>query len=611
MPEARLARVEILIGAHQLEKSFSSQQLFRALTFSISEGERVGLIGPNGAGKSTLLKILAGQTDLDGGRLALKRGLRVGYLEQNPVFDTQKTIEDILFEKSAHRDDWQVQAKMAEVRAKLGLTEFALETVAATLSGGWRRRLALARELMGDPELLLLDEPTNHLDVESILWLEGFLARAPFATLTITHDRLFLQKVANRIIELNPRFPEGLLSVSGSYSDYLRIRSEQLNAQEAREAKLKNTLRRELEWLSRGPQARLTKQSARIQSAHELKGSVADLSARNKSSLVRLDFQSTEKTPKKLIEAKGISKSFNGMPVIPNLDLVISARTRLALMGPNGCGKSTLIKILTGDLEPDSGQVRFAEALELSYFEQNRESLDPKQTVTQTVCPMGEYVDFAGQFVHVRGYLSRFLFSFDQMEREVGKLSGGEQSRLLLARLMLKKANLLVLDEPTNDLDMATLDVLSEVLAEFPGAILIVTHDRYFMDQVSNEILAFGHGEAGEPILQRLVGLEQWQTWHDEQITREARSTTQAPTTAVAKKVKLTYKEQREFDGIEQVIVEAEAKMTDLSVKLEKSATLSTAEVGSISIQLSEVQQNIERLYARWSELSEKQNGKG
>jgi len=598
----------ILAGAQDISKSYSSKSLFSSLSFSIESRDRVGLIGPNGAGKSTLLRILAGRESADDGQLTLQKGLRIGFLEQVPSFSDQATIHSAVLEGVHDSEDWSAVAKVYEVLSKLELSTFDSQTLVTSLSGGWKKRVALARELVREPDLLLLDEPTNHLDVESILWLEELLAKAPFATVTITHDRLFLQKISNRIIELDPRHPGGLLSLNGSYSDFLIHRDETLSAQEQHEARLKNTLRRETEWLRRGAQGRQTKQRARMEATKDLAETVEDLSQRNKKQSVRLDFRSTEKTPKKLIEAKAISKRYGDRLVVPKMDLLITPKSRIALMGSNGCGKSTLIRLLTKTETPDTGEVFHADQLKVSYFEQSRESLDPQLTVLKTLCPSGEKVHYSGQDVHIRSYLSRFLFSYDQMDAHVRKLSGGEQSRLLLAKLMLSEANLLVLDEPTNDLDMATLDVLAEVLNEFKGAVLLVTHDRYFLDQISNQIIAFGLNKKGYKELTSLVGLDQWEEWYvgqrRDQVEREkiSKKNMMGDAGTPSKKVKLSYKDQRELDMMESNIKAAEGRLADLEQQTLDSG-LSPSRLQEISQAMSEVQNEIDRLYARWAEL--------
>jgi ATP-binding cassette subfamily F protein uup len=377
-------------------------------------------------------------------------------------------------------------------RLDLGGAQAGADAPVDRLSGGWRKRVALARELVREPELLLLDEPTNHLDVDSILWLEKLLASAPFATVTITHDRLFLQRVANRILELDRRNPGGLLSVDGDYATFIERKADLMAAQERRETSLRNTtLRRETEWLRAGAPARSTKQQARIQRAEVLAGEVDELAGRNLVRSADIDFIGTGRNPRRLIEARGIAKSYGDKIIFAGLDLFVGPGSRVGLIGPNGCGKSTLLRVLVGDEPPDTGQILRADGLQVAYFAQHREALDPNLSVVDTLCPGGDHVTFRGARIHVSGYLARFLFRSEHAKLTVGQLSGGEQSRLALARLMLRPANVLVLDEPTNDLDLDTLQVLEDSLLGFDGAILLVTHDRYFLDRVTTKLLAF------------------------------------------------------------------------------------------------------------------------
>jgi ATP-binding cassette subfamily F protein uup len=599
----------ILVNAHQLKKSFGARPLFEGLSFSIESGERIGLIGPNGAGKSTLLKVLAGETGVDEGTLSIQRGMRVGFLEQVPRFKAGVTVHSAILENDA--DDWEAQARAGEILSKLSLSELS-ERKVESLSGGWKKRVALARELLKRPDLLLLDEPTNHLDVESILWLEELIAKSPFATLTITHDRVFLQKISRRIVELDRRNPGGLLSVQGDYATYLETKAALLTSQSERETRLRNTLRRETEWLRQGAKARTTKQQARIARAGDLKDEVEELNYRNQSRGVRLDIGSTERTPKKLIDAKGISKSYGGAQVIPLLDVLITAGSRIGLLGPNGCGKSTLIRLLVGAETPDSGTIHRSDQLRVAYFEQNRETLDPELSVIKTICPSGDHVDYRGTRVHVKGYLDRFLFDYQQMEMAVGKLSGGEQSRLLIAKLMLQPANLLVLDEPTNDLDMATLEVLADALKEFDGAVLLVTHDRYFLDQVCSKLIAFGADGEGRKSLTTFSGLSQWETWFEEQkgaaaalVRSKAKAATAATKAEAApKKRKLSFNEQREFDGMEAKIRSKEDRIAQLEKESAAPELASnSSRLTEISKELSALMTEVDQLYARWEEL--------
>ncbi|NDD91036.1 ABC transporter ATP-binding protein [bacterium] len=602
--------MSVLISAHELEKSFGAKALFKGLTFAIHQEERIGLIGPNGTGKSTLLRILSSQDSPDAGKLSFQRGLRIGYLQQVPTFRPNSTIWSTIAEGSGGAPSPD-ERRVAEWISKLELDRFDPETPTERLSGGWRKRVALGRELVNDPELLLLDEPTNHLDVESILWLEQFLARARLATLTITHDRAFLSEVANRIIELDPRHPNGLLSVQGDYATFLETRAQLIASQERREVILRNTLRREVEWLRRGAKARTTKQQARIQRAGELQSEVDGLAARNVSRTARLDFGQAGRTPRKLIEAKGISKAFGDRSIFSKFDLLISPGTRLGLLGLNGCGKSTLIRVLLGQEPATMGEIFRSDQLKVAYFDQSRETLDPTLTVLKTVCPSGEFVDYRDQRLHVRSYLDRFLFSPTQMEMTVGKLSGGEQARLLIAQLMLRPANVLVLDEPTNDLDMATLGVLEECLIEFDGAVILVSHDRFFLSQVANTILAFPQ-EGSE--LVSFADLDQWENWITQQgrENRQKLSSQNTPaqsfgreeTPPTSKKKKLSYKDQRELDMMEQTIAAAEARLAKATEESALPENMSNSvALARLSKEMDDAQKEIDRLYSRWAEL--------
>jgi ATP-binding cassette subfamily F protein uup len=591
------------------------------VSFTLSDGDRIGLIGPNGAGKSTLLKIIAGFIAPDRGDVQRRSGARIAYLAQVPELPTT-SVHDAVKAGLSSLPHAHVEDAERRVEEWVNRLELEPEALVAELSGGGRKRVALAAALVSEPELLLLDEPTNHLDVESIMALERLLAGARFATLTVTHDRLFLQRVSNRILELDRRNAGGLLDVAGDYATYVEQKAERMMAQEKREEKLRNTLRRETEWLRRGAAARSTKQRARIQRAEALADDVAELEQRNRVGSVGLDFQSGDSANerRRLIEARGVGKRYGDEVVFEGVNLLVTPRTRLGLLGPNGCGKTTLLRVLTGDEEPTSGSVFRADGLRVAYFEQNRATLDPERTAAQTVCPEGDYVSFRGSHLHKHGYLERFLFRADQMAQPVRSLSGGEQSRLLLARLMLEPADVLVLDEPTNDLDLPTLMVLEEALESFEGAVLLVTHDRYFLDQVATELLAF-HTAAGERgRVTALVGLAQWEAWALTQRTGRTAGKTVAdaagtrgdgagtagtPTNAPPKRKKLSFNDQRDFDTIESRILAAEATLAELTAECAKPDVVSNApRLVALDAQMTTLKGEIDRLYARWAELS-------
>ncbi|MFP5520478.1 MAG: ABC-F family ATP-binding cassette domain-containing protein [Bdellovibrionia bacterium] len=598
----------LLLGAHQLTKSFAGKTLFEKVSLGIEEGEKIGLLGPNGAGKSTLLKILSGQLDVDSGQVTAKKGLKIGFLDQDPRFETGTTILDALLAKAVDRDESLGLAY--EWLAKLELSQFGEDFLVNQLSGGWRKRVALARELVAEPQLLFLDEPTNHLDVTSILWLEEFIREVPIAVVLITHDRLFLQRVVNKVFDLDPQNPNYLLTVSGDYLQYLESKEQLLAAQRQQETVLKNTLRRETEWLRRGAQARQTKQKARIQNAAELKNEVERLESKNQFKEMKIDFGETDKGPQKLIAAEHIDKSFEGRVLFKDFTYLVTPKTRLALLGDNGCGKSTLIKVLLGLEQADSGQIKRAEKLKVSYFEQGRDQLNLKESVLKNICPEGDYVSYRGQFVHSRSYLERFHFYRAQHDLPVEKLSGGERARLRIAQLMLQEAQVLVLDEPTNDLDVHTLTVLEEALKDFSGAVILVTHDRYFMDQVAKDILAFhDHPQRGRE-LHFFAGYLQWEEWFEkEKVLEELEKKTVAKAAAAEsnKKVKLSFKEKFELESMEENILKLEQKLTELQTESALPEVVSDSKkVTQIYSEIQKIQEELEKKYARWAELEKK-----
>ncbi len=622
--------MESLLAAYRLRKSFGSRLLFKDLSFGVAARDRVGLIGPNGAGKSTLLRILARLETADEGDLTRMRGLRVGFLQQVSDFEKDATIYETLLgaEESSHERDHLSRVDQWISRLELNVEGRTPETKVSSLSGGWMKRVALGRELIQQPDLLLLDEPTNHLDVGGILWLEDFLVESNLALIMVTHDRLFLQRIANRILDLDSRYKEGLLDIRGTYADYLEARDMQLASQQRQEETMRNRLRRETEWLRRGAKARQTKQKARIERAGDLQGETAEMTNRNQERRARIDFQENERRPQKLLDLQNLSASRGGRTLFKDVNLVVTPKTRLALLGPNGCGKSTLLRILVGQENPDSGTVLRAEQAKIVCFEQHRESLNPEISLVRAVCPDGDYVQERERPVFAKAYLSRFLFRPEQMDMPVAKLSGGEQARLRVAQMMLEPASVLILDEPTNDLDVPTLEVLAKSLEDFDGAVILVTHDRYFLDQVADEILAFpfeselveSTNDREPAFLTRFAGYEQWEMWHlaqerevreksSESPARESKGLTlsdggASTSGASTKKRKLSYNEKREWESIEGVILERESELSSLEAEATLPEVVSHADrVGEIYQRISVLRSEIERLYARWAEL--------
>jgi ABC transport system ATP-binding/permease protein len=595
--------MSLLLHCESLTKSFGIRTLFKDISISFDDTERTGLIGPNGSGKSTLLKILAGLEHYDSGNITARRNLRMAYLPQEDRFPAGLTVQQVVLDalNDEHADEHD---KLTRVEMQLGRVGFErTDQLAETLSGGWRKRLALARELIKQPDLLLLDEPTNHLDLEGILWLEKLLSNAPFAFLLVSHDRYFLENVTNRVVELNRSYADGYLSVNGSYSDFLEKREEYLEAQSAQQRALASRVRREVEWLKRGAKARTTKAKGRIEQAGRMMENLAELKVRNaQSGAAQIDFAATNRQTRKLLVAKDVAKSIGGRSLFEHINLVLSPGMKLGLLGPNGSGKSTLIRLLAGELGADAGEVWRAEGLRVVRFDQGRRQLDRSKTLRQALSPMGETLVYRGSPMHVSGWAKRFLFRTEQLDMPVGDLSGGEQSRVLIANLMLQPADLLILDEPTNDLDIPSLEVLEESLADFPGALVLVTHDRFMLDRVSTEILALDGKGSARPF----ASLDQWQAAKDEQEQREAAAAKAAPPkpAAPAAKKKLTWNEQRELEGMEEKILVAEEDLHAQQQRMEDPAVLSDyVKLREACTKVDEAQKLVQSLYERWQEL--------
>ncbi|NOT54824.1 MAG: ABC-F family ATP-binding cassette domain-containing protein, partial [Deltaproteobacteria bacterium] len=502
-----MSQSSVLLSCEAVSKAYGLQSLFSGLSFALSEGDRVGLVGPNGSGKSTFLKILAGVESPDSGTRAVRRLARIGYVPQDPVFPAGVTVEEVMRAAFVDdpREDFEKTRQIAITLGRAGFSDF--QQIATTLSGGWQKRLAIASEMVKAPAILLLDEPTNHLDVEGILWLEELLQAEPLAYLVISHDRYFLENVSSRMLELNRMYPQGLFESEGRYSDFLVKRDEALRNQAAYQESLANTVRREIDWLRHGAKARTTKAQARIKEAGRRIQELADIKTRTVQESVGIDFTSSERKTKKLVVARQLRKSFGDKRVLDGVDVTLTPGVRLGLIGPNGSGKTTLLQLLVGKLTPDSGEIERADGLQIVYFDQNREALDPTLTLKRALVPQGDTVIYRDRPIHVASWAKRFLFRTDHLEMPVSRLSGGEQARILIARLMLRPADLLILDEPTNDLDIPTLEVLEESLLDFPGALVLVTHDRFLLDRVSTILL--GLDEAGRGTF--FADFAQWQ----------------------------------------------------------------------------------------------------
>jgi ATP-binding cassette subfamily F protein uup len=594
----------MLLTGRNLAKSYGPRLLFSGITLGFLENERVGIIGANGSGKSTLLRIFAGLEKADEGELISRRGLRVGYVPQEDSFDEHQSCVDCVAEAvDDHLDDHERHFRAANLLERSGFADPSAKV--ETLSGGWRKRLAIVRQLAREPDLMLMDEPTNHLDLDGILWLEDLIDAAPFATLTVSHDRRFLEEVAHRIIELGRAYPDGFLSHEGTYSEYVEKREEFLAAQQGRQQALASGVRREIEWLRRGAKARTTKAKGRIERANEMMAELADLRTRNTQiGAAKIDFSASDRKTRKMIEFKRVAKSLGGRELFRDVNFILSPGAKLGLLGPNGSGKSTIIRLINEQLAPDAGEIFRADFLKIVVFDQHREQLDPSQPLRRALSPTGDVVSFQGQSQHISGWAKRFLFRTEQLDLPVSDLSGGEQARVLIARLMLREADVLILDEPTNDLDIPTLDVLEDSLESFPGALVLVTHDRYLLDRVSTEILSLD-GKGGARMH---VNLAEWERAKYAELEEkpEPKKPKPAPEVkpAAPEKKKLTWKEQRELEGIEETIHLAEAKVEELQKQVADPKVMADRNrMHDACEALGAAQHEVERLYARWAEL--------
>jgi len=595
-----------LITARKLTQSYGPRTLFDGLSLTISEGDRIGIIGPNGAGKTTLLRILSGAEEPDDGELHRRRRLRIAMVTQDDVFDSEATVIEVAtrgaaLDLEAREDETERQVRVAIALDQLGFRS--PEQPVGELSGGWRKRLAIAAALAAEPEVLLLDEPTNHLDLDGILWLEKMLCSSRLlAYVVISHDRTFLERVTNRVLEVAPQYPGGTFAAAGSYTTFLKRRAEYLQARAQYRDSLANRVRRELEWLGRGPKARTTKAQARIDEAERLATDLAEVQAELATSQVGIEMTGSGRRTKRLLVASGVDKALGGTQLLQGLDLILQPGQRLGVVGANGSGKSTLLKLLAGELEPDSGVIRRAEHLEIVHFDQARTQLDQSLSLRRALAPEGDSVLYRGREVHVVTWARRFQFRDDQLDQPVSKLSGGEQARVHIARLMMRPADLLLLDEPTNDLDIPTLEVLEESLLDFPGALVLVSHDRYLLDRVSTVLLGLDGVGAATPF----ADVEQWLAHRETPATapRRARSDRYRER---PRRVRLTYLEKREYEAMEETILEAESELETAVEHLADPKVASDADAAHHAFLAQEkARERVAELYRRWAELEDK-----
>ena len=593
-----MAKENPYLDVQHLTKSFGSLVLFNDISFSVAEGQKVGLIAKNGTGKSTLLSILSGKEGYDSGEIIFRRDLRVGMLEQAPDFDPSESVLDACFN---HKGDPEKVLKAKQILTQLKIRD--LEQPMGQLSGGQQKRVALANVLITDPDLLILDEPTNHLDLEMIEWLEGFLNRGNKTLLMVTHDRFFLDRVCSVIIELDD---QTIYTYRGNYSYYLEKRQERIDNRRAEIARANNLYRTELEWMRRMPQARGHKARYREEAFYELekvaKQRIEERQIRLKSRNVYIG--------SKIFECQYVSKAFEEKVILKDFYYNFSRFEKMGIVGNNGTGKSTFIKMLLGQVAPDSGKFDIGDTVRFGYFSQEGLQFDDQMKVIDVVKDIAEYIDMGGgKHFSASQFLQYFLFTPEQQHNYVYKLSGGERRKLYLCTVLMKNPNFLVLDEPTNDLDIVTLQILEEYLQDFPGCVIVVSHDRYFMDKVVDHLLVFkGEGEIKD-FPGNYTQYRQWSQLqpNEPKESKEVKVEKETKTTSDInnqQKRKLTYKEKREFEQLEKEIADLEAEQQALEEAL-CSGTLSVEELTEKSKRLPLLKDELDEKSMRWLELSE------
>ncbi|MDD3789770.1 MAG: ABC-F family ATP-binding cassette domain-containing protein [Petrimonas sp.] len=611
-----------------LTKSFGDLVLLRDGSFGIAEGDKTGLIAKNGAGKTTLLNILVGKEPYDSGRVVFRNDLRVAYLDQEPQFDPQLTVLEACFQteneavkviaryeenlSSGNQDGldeiltqmdllnaWDYEQRIKQILSQLKITDFNQKI--GELSGGQIKRVALANALIAEPELIILDEPTNHLDLEMVEWLEDYLSRSTLSLLMVTHDRYFLDRVCSQIIEIDDR---QIFQYKGNYAYYLEKRNERLAARDAETDRAKNIYRKELDWMRRQPQARATKAKSRINAFYELEEKAKQ---RRNADNVRLAAKGSY-IGKKIFEAKHITKRFGDINITDDFNYIFTRYEKMGIIGNNGTGKTTFIKMLLGLEQPDSGSFDIGETVNFGYYSQEGLQFNEEMKVIDVVQSIAEVIDLGnGNRLTASQFLQHFLFPPEKQHNFVYKLSGGEKRRLHLCTVLIKNPNFLILDEPTNDLDIVTLNILEEYLIGFKGCLIVISHDRYFMDKVVDHLLVF-HGNAKiQDFPGNYTQYRDWKSIEDKQQSEESKTekvSKQPEKAKPAEKTKLTFKEKREFEQLEQEISDLEDEKTKLTTAL-SSGSLSTEELIDKSNRITQIITLIDQKTTRWIELSD------
>ncbi len=615
-----------ILSTEQLGHSFNDNWLFKDLYLGLNKGDRVALVGINGTGKSTLLRILSGLLNPSLGKVVTERDLRIGYLEQDPQFQNQETISDFIYsignekqqlirqyeeaiEQDVHDEKllnrlmdelsnanaWEYEFEIKTILGRMGIQH--LEQKITTLSGGQKKRLALAKLLIDDPDVYILDEPTNHLDIETIEWLESYMTGGQKTILLVTHDRYFLDNVSSRIIELDRG---KLQNFNGSYSYYLEKKEEQNAAEDASFSKNTNLLKRELEWMRRQPKARTTKSKSRIDSFYDLEEKTK---GRNVKSTLELSVN-VSRQGNKILELENISKSFNGKPVMNNFSYTFKKGDKIGVAGKNGTGKSTLLNIVTGAIKPDNGKVLVGETTVFGYYQQGGLEFKEEERVIDVVKNIAEYITMAdGKNMTASQVLTHFLFPPAKQYGMVNKLSGGEKKRLQLMRVLMKNPNYLILDEPTNDLDIDTLNVLEDFLLNFPGILMLVSHDRYLIDRLTDQLFIF-EGDGNIHIYSGNYTEYRLEQEEPKKPAKSGSKTEKINSKPELQKQKLSFKEEKELESLEAETEKLEKQIEGLTTELNSGIT-DHAQLSEIAIKIKNLKENIDGMTMRWLELTD------
>lgn len=601
--------MSLIFSLKNVSKTYGDDTLFQDLSIDFKLNEQLGLIGMNGSGKSTLLKLIAGEILPDTGELITKSGLRFVYLPQEDRLDPDRTVEESLYDslKGSHFNDKECHKI---VQKSLGAGNFPDPGMKAeNLSGGWKKKLAITRALCSKPDILLLDEPTNHLDINGILWLETILKTAAFSFIVVSHDRAFLENVCLNVMEIGKYYATGYFKIQGQYEKFDRERSKFLAAQEKQQASLSSKMRREDEWLRQGAKARSTKAKYRIEQAETLRTELSALKDRNRTTaMVDIDFHATGRQTKKLLRAYQITKALGGKALFSDITFELGPGFCLGVVGENGSGKSTFLSILEKKLQPDSGTVEWAQDLKIAIFDQNRSRLNPDATLREALNPAGgDSVNYKDRSIHIVTWAKRFLFMTDQLDMPVNRLSGGEKARILIANIMLTPCDILLLDEPTNDLDILSLEVLEDSIRQFPGAVIIVSHDRYLMDRVCQRILYLDPASDAR-FFKDFSQIMTHRATLVEKPQKAKKALEKKPRTSRA----FSYKDKYELEHIEEKILAAEDEVQALSDKIQLPDIVRDPEkMNQYCSLLKQAQETVHALYETWEDLERRKESAG